>query len=317
MQDTTAKIFVAGHRGLVGSNIFAALQNAGYTNLLTATRQEVDLTDQQATFAFFEREKPEYAIIAAAKVGGIGANKTYPADFIYQNLQMACNIIHAAHTVGVKKLLYLGSSCIYPKLSPQPMKPEYVFTGHLDPNVAPYAVAKIAALQMCQSYRAQYGDNFIYATPANLYGVNDNFDLETSHVLPALLRKIHEAKERGDSSIEIWGDGSPKREFMLADDLAEACVFLMQHYNGAENINIGSGEETSIKNLAETIREVIGWKGDFEYDTSKPAGTPRKLLDAEPLTALGYTPKHTLKDGIRYVYEQVFLQPGGPTYTRN
>lgn len=307
-----AKIYIAGHRGLVGSAIWRALEKQGYTNLLGRTRTELDLTDAAATTAFFEQEKPDYVLVAAAKVGGIGANKAAPADFLWINLLIETNIVHAAYRAGVNKLLLLGTSAMYPKDSPQPMKPEYVMTGHLDPNVAPYALAKIAGLYLCQAYRAQYGCNFIHATPSNLYGVNDNWDLETSHVLPALLRKVHRAKLAGETQITIWGDGSPMREFLLDDDLADACIFLMNHYDGAENINVGSGEEIAIRDLADLIKATVGWEGTYNYDPSKPNGTLRKLMDTGPINALGWRPKYTLREGLRDVYREVFLQEGAP-----
>lgn len=303
-----ARIFVAGHLGLVGSSIFSSLQNQGFTQLITANRKEADLTDAVAVEQFFAKQKPEYVFLAAAKVGGIGANKTYPADFIHQNLLIECNVIHAAYRHGVTKLLFLGSSCMYPTECPQPMHPSHLYTGPLDPNTQPYAVAKLAGMELCRSYARQYRCNFITAIPANLYGVNDNWDLNNSHVLPALLRKVHTAKLEGKREVVLWGDGSPYREFVLNEDLADACIYLMQHYSDTQTpINVGSGEEAQIKTLAETIKRVVGWDGEFVWDTTKPNGTPRKLMDNTALESLGYRNKHTLATGIQKVYAEVFL----------
>jgi GDP-L-fucose synthase len=296
------KIYVAGHRGLVGSAIVRALQKAGYDNIVTRTRQELDLLNREAVLAFFEKEKPAYVFLAAAKVGGIMANKTYPADFIYENLTVQNNVIDAAHHSGVTKLLFLGSSCIYPKLAPQPIKEEYLLTGALEPTNDAYAIAKIAGIIMCQSYRRQYGDNFISVMPTNLYGPNDNFDLETSHVLPALIRKFHDAKEVGAPSVTLWGTGSPRREFLHVDDLADACLFLMKNYDEPEIVNIGTGEDVTIKELAEIVARTVGYEGTLEWDTTKPDGTPRKLLDVYKLHQLGWQHTIGLPDGIARTY---------------
>ncbi len=303
IMEKTAKIYVAGHRGLVGSALIRSLQKNGYTNLITKTRAELDLLDAQAVANFFATEKPEYVFLAAAKVGGIMANKTYPADFIFENLSIQNNVIHSAYVSGVKKLLFLGSSCIYPKLAPQPIKEEYLLTGPLEPSNDAYAIAKIAGIMMCQSYKRQYGSNFISVMPTNLYGENDNFDLETSHVLPALIRRFHEAKENSVPSVTLWGSGTPMREFIHVDDMALACLHLMETYNESEIVNIGTGEDVTIKELAETVAKVVGYQGELLWDTSKPDGTPRKLLDVSKLHGLGF--KHTiqLEDGIRDTYE--------------
>ncbi len=297
-----SKIYIAGHRGLVGSALVRNLTAAGYTNLLARTRTELDLLDTKAVNAFFVAEKPEYVFLAAAKVGGIMANKTYPADFIRENLIIQTNLIDAAHQSGVKKLLFLGSSCIYPKLAPQPIKEESLLTGPLEATNAAYAIAKIAGIIMCQSYRKQYGSNFISVMPTNLYGPNDNFDLETSHVLPALIRRFHEAKENNSEDVTLWGSGTPRREFLYVDDLAEACIQLMNTYDGYEIINIGTGEDITIKELAETIAKVIGYNGKLKWDKSKPDGTPRKLLDVSKLHSLGFKHKVTLEGGIKKTY---------------
>lgn len=294
-----SKIFVAGHHGLVGSAIVRKLEAEGYSNILTRTRQELDLLDQKAVADFFSAEKPEYVFQAAAKVGGIMANKTYPADFIYQNLEIQNNIIHSSYKNGVTKLLFLGSSCIYPKLADQPIKEESLLTGPLEPTNNAYAIAKIAGIKMCQSYNQQYGTNFISLMPTNLYGPNDNFDLETSHVLPALIRRFHEARESGSKSMSLWGSGSPKREFLHVDDLADASLFLMKSYDGSDIVNVGTGEDISIKELAELISKTVGYKGTINWDTSKPDGTPRKLLDVSRLHSLGWKHKTSLQDGIK------------------
>lgn len=300
--EKTSKIYVAGHRGLVGSAIVRALEAAGYTNLLTRTRQELDLLDTNAVAAFFAAERPEYVFLAAAKVGGIMANKTFPADFIRENIQIQTNTIDAAHKSGVRKLLFLGSSCIYPKLAPQPIKEEYLLTGALESTNNAYAIAKIAGIIMCQSYRQQYGSNFISVMPTNLYGPNDNFDLETSHVLPALIRRFHEAKTGNAPSVTLWGTGTPMREFLHVDDLAAACLQLMCTYDGGEIVNIGTGEDVTIKVLAETVAMVVGYRGTIEWETSKPDGTPRKLLDVSKLHQLGWQHTIKLEDGIRSTY---------------
>ncbi len=302
-----SKIYVAGHRGMVGSAIVRRLTKDGYTNLILRTRQELDLLDQQAVQQFFEQERPEYVFLAAAKVGGILANNTYRAQFIYENLQIQNNIIHSAYRYGVKKLLFLGSSCIYPKMAPQPIKEEYLLTGPLEPTNEPYAIAKIAGIKMCEAYNAQYGTNFISTMPTNLYGPHDNFDLQTSHVLPALIRKFHEAKVNHRTYVEIWGTGTPRREFLHVDDLADACVFLMQHYNDSQFVNVGVGEDISIKELALLIQDIVGYQGELRFDTSKPDGTPRKLLDVSRLHALGWKARIPLREGIRQTY-QWFLE---------
>lgn len=297
-----AKIYVAGHRGLVGSAILRKLQSEGYSHIITRTHRELDLTDQQAVYRFFEGERPEYVFLAAARVGGILANSTYPADFIRENLLIQTNVIDAAYRYGVRKLLFLGSSCIYPKFAPQPMKEEYLLTGTLEPTNEPYAVAKIAGIKMCQAYRRQYGFNAICLMPTNLYGPGDNFDLQTSHVLPALIRKFHEAKERGNGAVVVWGTGTPRREFLHVDDLADAALFLMLHYDSEEIINVGVGKDISIRELAELVGEIVGFEGDIVYDTSKPDGTPRKLLDVSRLFAFGWRPKIGLREGITQTY---------------
>lgn len=298
-----SKIFVAGHRGLVGSAIVRRLQKEGYTNLVLKGREEVDLTRQEEVERFFEKERPEYVFLAAAKVGGIHANRTYPAEFIYQNLMIECNVIHSAYKYGVKKLLFLGSSCIYPRECPQPMKEEYLLSGYLEPTNEAYAVAKIAGLKLCQYYKRQYGANFISCMPTNLYGPNDNFDLNSSHVIPALIRKFHEAKIQGKPYVEVWGTGKPLREFLHVDDLADACVFLMKNYDDELWINVGSGEEVSIAELANMIKEIVGYKGEIVFNPDMPDGTPRKLLDISRLKSLGWERKISLYDGLRSTYE--------------
>ncbi|MCD4692475.1 MAG: GDP-L-fucose synthase [Calditrichales bacterium] len=296
------KIYIAGNAGMVGSAIVRKLKNEGFNNLVFRSIDELDLTDQTATRKFFEKEKPEYVFLAAAKVGGILANNTYRAQFIYENLQIQNNIIHSSYLTGVKKLLFLGSSCIYPKHAPQPMKEEYLLTGELEPTNEPYAIAKIAGIKMCQSYNLQYSTNYISVMPTNLYGPNDNFNLETSHVLPALIRKFHEAKVENKPFVEIWGSGMPKREFIHVDDLAGACFYLMQDYNENEIVNIGMGEDISIKDLALLIKSVIGYDGELKFDSSKPDGTPRKLLDVSKLNSVGWKYSIPLKDGINNTY---------------
>jgi GDP-L-fucose synthase len=296
-------IYVAGHEGLVGSAICRALEGSGYRHLVKRTLQELDLTIRPDVDAFFQQERPEYVFLAAAKVGGIHANNTFPAEFIFENLQIQCNVIDAAYRSGVKKLLFLGSSCIYPKLAPQPMQEAHLLTGPLEPTNEPYAVAKIAGIKMCQAYRRQYGFDAICLMPTNLYGPGDNFDLDSSHVLPALIRKFHEARAGGARTVKIWGTGSPRREFLHVDDLAAACLFLMQHYNDEEIINVGVGQDISIRELAELVRDVTGFEGALELDPSKPDGTPRKLLDVSRITALGWKPDISLHEGVRSTYE--------------
>jgi len=298
-----AKIYVAGHRGMVGSAILRKLQELGYENIITRTSGELDLRDQQAVKEFFELEKPDYVFLAAAKVGGIMANNTYRADFIYENLAIQNNVIHFSHENEVKKLMFLGSSCIYPKMAPQPLKEDFLLTGPLEYTNEPYAIAKIAGIKMVESYRLQYGDNYISVMPTNLYGINDNYHPENSHVLPALIRKFHEAKMNNAASVSIWGSGKPLREFMYADDLADACVFLMENYDEEQFVNIGVGEDISIKDLALLIKEVVGFEGELEFDSSKPDGTPRKLMDVGKLKGLGWLPKTSLKEGIALAYE--------------
>jgi GDP-L-fucose synthase len=303
--ESSTKIFVAGHRGMVGSAIVRNLQSKGYTNIITRTRAELDLTDQQEVDAFFASEQPEQVYLAAAKVGGIHANNIYRAQFLYENLMMEANVIHAAWKHGVDKLLFLGSSCIYPKLAPQPLVEEALLTGPLEPTNEPYAIAKIAGIKLCETYRQQYGANFISAMPTNLYGPGDNYDLQTSHVLPALLRKIHTAKVNGHPSVPLWGTGSPKREFLHVDDLAEACVHLMDTYSGEEWVNVGTGEDLSIKSLAELICDIVGYTGALDWDTSKPDGTPRKLMNVDRINALGWKASIGLREGIERVYAEV------------
>jgi len=298
-----SRIYVAGHRGLVGSAIVRKLREDGFDNLLLRTHGELDLTRQEEVEKFFEGENPEYVFLAAAKVGGILANNTFPAEFIYTNLCIQNNIIRASYLSGVKKLVFLGSSCIYPKLCPQPIKEEYLLSGPLEPTNEAYAIAKIAGIKMCEFYNRQYGTNFIGVMPTNLYGPNDNFDLETSHVLPALIRKCHEAKVSNKREVVIWGTGSPRREFLHVDDLADACLYLMVNYDGREIVNIGVGEDLTIRELAEMIAGVIGFKGKLRFDTSKPDGTPQKLLDVSRLNNLGWQAKISLEEGIRRTYD--------------
>ena len=297
-----AKIYVAGHRGLVGSAIVRNLEAKGYKNIIYRTHKELDLTNQEAVRTFFEEERPEYVFLAAAKVGGIHANNTYPADFIYDNLMIQNNVIKAAHDFKVKKLLFLGSTCIYPKMAPQPIKEEYLLTGALEETNEAYAVAKIAGLEMCKFFKRQYGDNFISCMPTNLYGPNDNFDLKNSHVLPALIRKFHEAKVNNSDVVEVWGTGTPLREFLYVDDMADACVFLMENYDGEQHVNIGTGEEVSIRELAETIKEVVGFEGELVFNTDMPDGTPRKLTTVDKLHGLGWKHKVSLNEGIKLAY---------------
>jgi GDP-L-fucose synthase len=301
--DKTNKIYVAGHKGLVGSAIVNNLKKKGYTNIIGKTHSELDLTNQIQVRKFFEEERPEYVFLAAAHVGGIHANSTYPAEFIYENLEIQNNVIKAAHDFKVKKLLFLGSSCIYPRLCPQPIKEKYLLSGYLEQTNEAYALAKIAGLKMCQFFKRQYGDNFISCMPTNLYGPNDNFDLNNSHVLPALIRKFHEAKINKEFSVEVWGTGKPLREFLYVDDMADACTFLMATYGGEEQVNIGTGKEISIGELANLVREVVGFQGEVKFNVSKPDGTPRKLLDVSKLEALGWRYSMELEDGIRRSYE--------------
>ncbi len=289
---------------MVGSAIYRKLQQEGYTNFALRTSKELDLRDQVQVQAFFEEERPDYVFLAAAKVGGIVANNTYRADFLYENLMIQNNVIHSAHLTDVKKLMFLGSSCIYPKMAPQPLKEEYLLTGFLEPTNEPYAIAKIAGIKMCESYRRQYGRNFISVMPTNLYGPNDNYDLQNSHVLPALIRKFHEAKVNGSPSVEVWGTGSPLREFLHADDLAEACYFLMENYDGEEFVNVGTGEDLSIKELAELVQKTVGYEGELVWNTDKPDGTPRKLMDVSKLHGLGWRHTIELPQGIQQVYEK-------------
>ncbi|WP_133994421.1 GDP-L-fucose synthase [Dinghuibacter silviterrae] len=302
-----AKIYIAGHRGMVGGAILRHLQTQGYKNLLTRTSKDLDLRNQQAVADFFDKERPAYVFLAAAKVGGILANNTYRGEFLYDNLIIEANIIEAARRYSTTKLMFLGSSCIYPKLAPQPLKESYLLTGPLEETNEPYAIAKIAGIKLCEAYRDQYGCNFISVMPTNLYGKGDNYDLQKSHVLPALIRKFHEAKVKGDKEVVIWGTGTPKREFLYADDLAEACVFLMNEYDGKELVNVGTGEDLSIKELAELVAKVVGFEGALTFDTTKPDGTPRKLMDVSKLHALGWRHQVELPEGIRLSYED-FLQ---------
>lgn len=302
-----SKIYIAGHRGMVGSAIHAKLKSEGFSNFVLRTSKELNLNNQQDVNSFFEKEKPEYVFLAAARVGGINANNTLRGQFIYENLMIQNNVIHAAFMNKVKKLMFLGSSCIYPKLAPQPLKEEYLLTGTLEETNEPYAIAKIAGIKMCEAYRAQYGCNFISVMPTNLYGENDNYSLSNSHVLPALLRKFHEGKTNNFSTVTIWGSGKPLREFMHASDMAAACVYLMQTYNEAGFVNIGTGEEISIQNLALLIKKIVGYTGEIIYDTSKPDGTPRKLMDVSKLRSLGFKPFYTLETGINQVYQEQFL----------
>jgi GDP-L-fucose synthase len=298
-----SKIYIAGHRGMVGSAILRNLQKKGFSNFILKTSGELDLRDQVQVAEFFKNEKPDYVFLAAAKVGGIQANNTYRADFLYENLMIQNNVIHNAYLTGVKKLMFLGSSCIYPKLAPQPLKEEYLLSGYLEDTNEPYAIAKIAGIKMCENYRRQYDCNFISVMPTNLYGPNDNYNLNNSHVLPALIRKFHEAREKNAPYVEMWGTGSPLREFLHADDLGDACVYLMKEYNGLQHVNIGTGSDITIKDLALLIKKIVGYEGDIKHDLSKPDGTPRKLMDVSFLHSLGWKHKIGLEDGIRMVYE--------------
>lgn len=303
----SSKIYITGHRGMVGSAITRRLQAKGCQNLLLRTSKELDLRNQSAVAEFFEKEKPEFVFLAAAKVGGIMANNTYRADFLFDNLMIQSNVIHGAYTAGTKKLLFLGSSCIYPKLAPQPLKEEYLLSGLLEPTNEPYAIAKIAGIKMCEAYRDQYGCNFISAMPTNMYGIGDNYHPQNSHVLPALIRKFHEAKVNGADQVVVWGSGTPRREFMYSDDLAEACIYLMEHYNEKEFVNVGTGEDLSIAELAQLIQKVVGFQGSIVYDTSKPDGTPRKLMDVSKLNSLGFRHQVSLEEGIEKAYQD-FLE---------
>jgi GDP-L-fucose synthase len=308
---TTDKIYIAGHRGMVGSAIMRRLRSAGFEHIVTRTSAELDLRNQQAVADFFAEEKPQYVFLAAAKVGGIHANNTYRGEFLYDNLMIQNNVIHQAYLNGATKLLFLGSSCIYPKMAPQPLKEEYLLTGPLEPTNEPYAIAKIAGIKLCDAYRAQYGCNFISVMPTNLYGPNDNYDLNNSHVLPALIRKFHEAKLSGAPSVKMWGTGKPRREFLHADDLADACFYLMQHYDEAGLVNIGTGEDIEIGELARLVQRVVGYQGEIIHDLSKPDGTPRKLMDVSKLHSFGWKHRIELEDGIRAVYADYVktLQP--------
>ena len=301
--EKNAKIYIAGHRGMVGSAIHRRLKSLGFDNIITRRSAELDLVNQADTEAFFQKEKPEYVFLAAAKVGGIHANNVYRAEFLYDNLMIQSNVINSSFESGVKKLLFLGSSCIYPKMAPQPLVEDSLLTGLLEPTNEPYAIAKIAGIKLCEAYRDQFGSNFISAMPTNLYGPNDNYDLQNSHVLPALIRKFHEAKENNEHEVVMWGTGSPKREFLHVDDLAEACVFLMESYNERQFVNVGTGEDISIMDLALLIKEIVGYKGKITNDTSKPDGTPRKLMDVSRIHALGWKHKIDLRDGIQSVYK--------------
>lgn len=300
--EKSARIYIAGHRGMVGSALMRKLEKEGFANIITRTSSELDLRDQAAVASFFETEKPEYVFLAAAKVGGIVANNTYRAEFLYDNLMIESNIIHQSHCIGVKKLMFFGSSCIYPKMAPQPLKEESLLTGLLEPTNEPYAIAKIAGIKLCESYRDQYGDNFIAVMPTNLYGYKDNYHPQNSHVLPALIRKFHEAKEQNSEFVEIWGTGSPLREFMFADDLADACYLLMQEYDEKLFVNVGVGHDISIKDLALLVKKVIGYDGELRFNTDKPDGTPRKLMDVSTINGLGFKPKVELEEGIGLAY---------------
>ena len=299
----TDKIYVAGHRGLVGSAIVRSLKAKGYNNIIGKTHKELDLTNQAAVQTFFEEERPDVVVLAAAKVGGINANNTYPAEFAYENLQIQCNVIKCCHDYKVKKLLFLGSTCIYPKLAEQPIVEDALLTGALEPTNEAYAIAKIAGLEMCKFFKRQYGDNFISCMPTNLYGPNDNYDLNGSHVMPAMIRKFHDAKINGAQSVELWGTGTPLREFLYVDDMADACVFLLEEYDGEQHVNIGTGKEISIKELAETVKEVVGYTGDIVWNTEMPDGTPRKLTNVDKLHKLGFKHKVELQEGIELSYK--------------
>jgi GDP-L-fucose synthase len=319
MTDKSSKIYIAGHRGLVGSAIVRKLQENGFTDLITRTHSELDLLDQKAVADFFKSERPEYVILAAAKVGGIGANNTYPADFIYQNLEIQNNVIHQAYVNGVKKLLFLGSVCIYPKLAPIPVKEEYLLSGALEPTNEPYALAKIAGIKLCQSYNRQYGTDFIAVMPANLYGPGDNFDLEKSHVVPALIRKFHEAKVNGAGSITLWGTGKARREFLFVDDMADGCLFLLENFDPTKEqnekgeifLNLGCGMDQTIEELAAIVKKIVGFEGRIEWDAARPDGTPKRLLDSSKITAMGWRPKTGLNEGIKNTYDWYKDNPNG------
>jgi len=303
LMEKYSKIFVAGHKGMVGSAILRELEHQGYTNVVTKTRKELDLLNQQAVRDFFEKEKPQFVFLAAAKVGGIEANRTQLGAFTYENLQIQNNIIHSSYLIGVKRLLLLGSSCIYPKFAPQPIKEEHLLTGPLEPTNYGYAIAKIAGLKMCEAYSTQYGCDFISLMPTNLYGINDNFDLKNSHVLPALLRKFHEAKERGDKEVEVWGSGNPRREFLYVDDLAKACIFIMNKNEKMNLLNVGVGSDITIRELAELIKKTVGFEGELKFDTSRPDGPPQKLLDVSKINALGWKAEISMEEGLKKVYK--------------
>jgi GDP-L-fucose synthase len=309
--ETNSKIFVAGHKGMVGSAICRALLNSGYKNIVVRTREELDLTNQEMVTHFFSQEKPEIVFLAAAKVGGILANNNYKADFLYENLMIQTNVIHSAYLSSVKKLLFLGSSCIYPKFAPQPIKEEFLLTGILEPTNEPYAIAKISGLKLCSSYRAQYGCDFISIMPTNLYGINDNYHPENSHVIPGLIHKIHKAKINNEKEVVVWGTGKPLREFLFAEDLADACVFLMKNYSHSEPINVGTGIEISIEELVALISEIIGYNGRILFDETKPDGTPRKIVDSTKINSLGWKHKTNLKDGLEIVYNGYAKKKGG------
>lgn len=308
--ELTSKIYIAGHRGMVGSAILRNLQKKGFKNFILKTSEEIDLRNQQQVADFYEKEKPDYVFIAAAKVGGIQANNTYRAEFLYDNLMIQNNLIHQAYVNKVRKLLFLGSSCIYPKLAPQPLKEDYLLSGFLEDTNEPYAIAKIAGIKMCENYRRQYGCDFISVMPTNMYGPNDNYNLNNSHVLPALIRKFHEAKEQNLPFVEMWGTGAPLREFLHADDLGDACVFLMQNYDGIKHVNVGTGTDLSIKDLALLIKKIVGYNGEIKHDLSKPDGTPRKLMDVSYIHSLGWKHKIELEEGIRMVYEDFKKKTG-------
>ena len=299
----TDKIYVAGHRGLVGSAIVRNLESKGYTNIVKRTHKELDLTNQAAVYDFFEQEKPDVVVLAAAKVGGINANNTTPAEFAYENMQIQCNVINAAHVNKVKKLLFLGSTCIYPRMAPQPIPEDALLTGPLEVTNEAYAIAKISGLEMCKFYKRQYGDDFISCMPTNLYGPHDNYDLSGSHVMPAMIRKFHDAKVKGEKSVELWGTGSPLREFLYVDDMADACVFLLENYSGEQHVNIGTGKEVTIKELAETVKKTVGYEGEIVWNTDMPDGTPRKLTDVTKLHNLGWTHKVDLEEGVKLAYD--------------
>ncbi len=308
MMEKASKIYVAGHRGMVGSAIVRKLQAEGYCNLVLRTSAELDLRNQAAVEKFFSEEKPEYVFLAAAKVGGILANNTYRADFLYENLMIESNVIHQSYVHGVKKLLFLGSSCIYPKFAPQPLKEEYLLSGYLEETNEPYAIAKIAGIKLCENYRRQYGCDFISAMPTNLYGQNDNYDLNNSHVIPALLRKFHEGKINNSTSVEVWGSGNPLREFLHVDDLALASLFLMENYSDLQFVNVGTGKDITIKELAQLISRIVGYQGDILFNIEKPDGTPKKLMDVNKISKLGWSPTIALKDGIQLAYKQYLLE---------